>query len=158
MTEAHRDFTEQELEVLKEGGVDLGSVTDEDRVEAQTRSALAEAKRIQESLTTAQVAGLCGVSDGRVRHWASHGEVISFRLDKELRYPSFQFREGKRMPQLAAIISAAPDFWTHVELSGYLTTPQPGLEVEGRPTAPVDWLFAGRGMDAVVAEMDWGWG
>lgn len=54
------------------------------------------------------------------------------------------------LPGLARVRAAARLDLPEVVLAGFLATPQPDLETEGRAVAPADWLRSGRDPGAVV--------
>lgn len=54
------------------------------------------------------------------------------------------------LPGLDRVRAAARLDLPEVVLAGFLATPQPDLETEGRAVAPADWLRSGRDPGAVV--------
>jgi hypothetical protein len=54
------------------------------------------------------------------------------------------------LPGLDRVRAAVRTDLPEVVLAGFLATPQPDLEAEGRALSPADWLRSGRDPEAVV--------
>lgn len=53
------------------------------------------------------------------------------------------------LPGLAQVLSTVRSDLPQAALAGFLSTPQPDLEAEGRAWTPADWLRSGRDVGAV---------
>ena len=147
-----------DAEVLTAGGLTFGAKAD--RVGRRARSAvLVEQFSLLTGPDTAEVAAAAGVSESRVRHWASGGALLAIRVGRSLRFPRFQFgADGRPLPGLPAVLTAVPKEWPVAQVAAFLTTPQAELALgEGEPSTPAQWLAAGGDAASVAAllQSDW---
>lgn len=104
-----------------------------------------------ESLTTRQVAELLGVDPSRVRHRIRDGQLYAVAGDGgEHRLPRWQFGTIHVLPHLRKVLQALQADLHPLEVAGFMTTPQPELELEGKALCPRDWLLGGGSVDPVV--------
>lgn len=117
------------------------------------------------ALTTAEVKTALGLSGSQIRQkrtarelWAIPGgqtwifPVSQFELDPETGVPVREVRG------LAEVFRALPDDLNPVAVDGFLRTPQPELERDGRAQTPLSWLRNGGDVLNVVAAasaFDW---
>jgi hypothetical protein len=145
-------LTADEIEFLRRhGGEPARAVLDGwDATAARREDALAAvdqtAAAIQSSLGVAEAALLLGVDRSRVSHRLADGSLWAFRLGRSPRLPRWQFRDGRVLPGLDAVIPALPAGLAPLAVAAFMATPQPDL---GGDT-PVDFL-AGGGDPALVA-------
>jgi excisionase family DNA binding protein len=104
------------------------------------------------SITTAEMAERLGVHPSRVRHQLSDGQLFAVRTGRQNRFPTWQLVDGTRpLPGLRAVLAALPKDLHPLEVEGFVTTPAPELELDGRPASPAEWLAGGGAVDVVVA-------
>ena len=103
------------------------------------------------ALTVGEAAARLGISDGRVRHRIAARELYALPSGRR-RLPAWQFSDGGVLPGLPTVLrSLDPD--THpLAVLAFISTPQPELELDGRPATPEQWLRAG-GDPTPVAEL-----
>lgn len=104
------------------------------------------------ALSTNEVADRLGVDASRVRHRAAEGSLYALRLQRQNRYPRWQFAaDGPTLPGLREVLAALPDDLHPLAVEGFMRTPQPEYEVHGRELNAIEWLAAGGDPEAVVA-------
>lgn len=107
--------------------------------------------------SASQVASGLGVSDSRVRQRRLSGELWAIADGSAWLFPVLQFdhdgdgRPFRQIRGLDRVFPALPRDLHPVAIAGFLHTPQPDLQLNGRPVAPLDWLRSGGGVAAVVA-------
>ena len=163
--DAIRDFSVSEIEALKSVGVTPG--IDDAATQAATRSADAArvrsaaryAELVSSSLTTAEVARLLGVSEGRVRQKLGARQLLAIRQPAGERghlFPLFQFHARRPIPGLAMVLGAFPADLHPLAVRSFFLTASPDLADEagngdGEAQSPRDWLIGGGRPDAVAA-------
>lgn len=147
-----------DVDSLSAGGLSFGRAADRAGHRARSQ-AVAEQLSLLTGPDTAEVAAAAGVSESRVRHWASGGTLHALRVGRTLRFPRFQFgADGRPLPGLAAVLAAAPKEWPAAQLAAFMGTAQPELAMgSGEASSPADWLSAGGDPQAVIAllQPDW---
>jgi hypothetical protein len=103
------------------------------------------------ALTVGEAATRLGITEGRVRHRIAARELYALPSGRR-RLPAWQFTERGVLPGLAAVLRASDPAEHPLSVLAFLTTPQPDLELDGRPATPEQWLRAG-GDAAPVAEL-----
>ena len=122
---------------------------DERRAVASTAAEAADLAA--RSLTVDQVAARAGVSPSRVRHWIGDGAVHAVRVGSRNLLPAWQFgADGRPLPHLGRVLAALPDDLHPLSVVGFFTTPEPELDVDGRPLDPASWLAGGGDPEPVV--------
>lgn len=153
MTQAQADFL-----------VESGSMTAEELVENEAEVARGDLAAIErqtelepviESVGSARAGALLGIEESSVRHRKDKGLLYSFKTDRSLRYPTWQFIESddpkrRTLPNLSAVVKAIPDTMHPASVLGFMTTPQADLMVEDEAVTPVEWLKGGGDVQEVV--------
>ena len=103
------------------------------------------------SLTVGEAATRLGISEGRVRHRIAGRELHALPNGRR-RLPAWQFTERGVIAGLPTVLRAIDAAEHPLAVLAFLTTPQPELELDGRPSTPEQWLRAG-GDPAPVAEL-----
>jgi hypothetical protein len=70
----------------------------------------------------------------------------------EWRIPSFQFEGDRLVRNLRAVVAALPGTLHPIEFFTWFTSPDPALQLDGRPLSPREWLETGGDPEAVAAE------
>jgi hypothetical protein len=134
-----------EAEAMGEGGLDLSSPSSEEP-DPLARTAARYAALLASSLTTAEAAGLLGVSEGRVRQRLGKRTLYGVKAGRENRLPAFQFEGGGEVPGVGQVVSALRSGAHPVAVQNFFTSPNHDLyldEDEERPLSPRDWLLSG---------------
>ncbi len=123
--------------------------------EAQLRIAASRVNSVsvleEGSLSTAQVAALLGRDEANVRRSRLKGDLYSPSAGtpgQSLRFPAWQFVEGRVVPGLRQIIPVMPAYYHPLSIRRFMTTPND--ELDG--LSPVQWLSQG-GPTAVVVRL-----
>lgn len=103
------------------------------------------------ALTVGEAAGRLGITEGRVRHRIAARELSALPSGRR-RLPAWQFTETGVLPGLPAVLRALDPGEHPLAVLAFLTTPQPELDLDGRPATPEQWLRAG-GDPRPVAEL-----
>jgi hypothetical protein len=147
-------FTEDELAVLREAGVDPSAVTPGVSQDPVARSIAAFARLIAESLSVEDTAKRLGVQPSRIRQrlGGQPPTLYGFKLGGSWRVPRIQFRGRATLPGLEPVVAALPRDLHPLEVFGWFTRPQADLETEtdAAPLSPRDWLLGGRSPEAVT--------
>lgn len=145
-------LTTAEEQVLHEHGGIGESLGDDETVRAAVlRSASSNlAALTRESLSVEQVAKLLFVDASRVRHRVRDRALYAFKIGAALRLPTWQLDEHEPIPGLRAVLAALPADLHPLEVVGFMTTPDPDLEVAEEPLTPREWLVGGGDIRAVV--------
>ena len=91
----------------------------------------------------AEIARDLGIDPSRVRHRVAEGALFAIRIGRRVYLPDWQFDHGAPLPSLRGILSALPGDLHPLEVAGFMTGPQPELEIRGRAVSPRTWLAAG---------------
>jgi hypothetical protein len=97
---------------------------------------------VETALSTAEVAGLLGVSESRVRQVTAAHRFVALP-GKPRRYPRWQFTDRGVVPNLDLVLSDLDASLDPVGLWRFFVTPDPDLALEGVSISPRDWLIAG---------------
>ncbi len=138
-TESARSLTEDEIKLLRAGGL---SPATEPGPDPLTETTVAFAALLQTSLTTTQAAERLGVHISRVRQLLA-GPLYGFQLEGHWRIPRFQFGDRGLVPNIEQVNAALNRSLHPVALYRWYTTPDPDLETEAGPVSPLAWLAAG---------------
>ncbi|MDP9437640.1 MAG: helix-turn-helix domain-containing protein [Actinomycetota bacterium] len=142
-----------EAEALREGGLDLSPPSPDDP-DPLAATAAKYAALLASSLTTAEAAGLLGVSEGRVRQRLKEGTLYGVKAGRENRLPAFQFAGAGEVPGMNRVVRALRPGAHPVGVLNFFASPSPDLypdEREERPLSPRDWLLSGGDPGALVA-------
>lgn len=143
-------FSPAQRQVLSDVGLDL-SAYDERETDPRASTVAARAVFADSSYSVAEVARLLGVDASRVRHRLKEGKLTGWK-DKGWQLPAWQFSGGAALPGLDAVLPALPDDQPPLMIAAFMNTPQPDLEIDGRPVTPRQWLLA-HGDPHAVAEL-----
>ena len=121
-------------------------------VAAQHR-ALVAAGDLARSLSTREVADMTGRSPAAIARSAGRS-LYAYHLGRNLRFPTWQFDDGRPLPGLATVVPALRDGLTPMTVEARMTSADPEI-LDG--LSPVEWLA--RGGDPteatrVLTEMD----
>jgi len=119
---------------------------DLDRLERQT-----ERGGIENATTARDVASRFGLTPRSIAVFP--GELFAFVIDGELRYPTWQFingREDSVLPHLAQLVEAFSDDMHPSTILGFMQTPQEDARLNGVQLTPVEWLVRGGDVQRLV--------
>lgn len=143
-------LTMRDIEQLRAGGlrpsVDLGAYY---RVRAQT--AAQTAALLASSLSVGQAAERLGVDPSRVRQMLAARALVGVKDGGEWRVLELQFQDRRLVPNIGEIARAIPEGLPLVGVANWLTSPEPDLEVLGKPVSPLEWLSGGGDPGRIVA-------
>ena len=115
--------------------------------------ALVAAGDLARSLSTREVADMTGRSPAAIARSAGRS-LYAYHLGRNLRFPTWQFDDGRPLPGLATVVPALRDGLTPMTVEARMTSADPEI-LDG--LSPVEWLA--RGGDPteatrVLTEMD----
>lgn len=115
--------------------------------------ALVAADNLTRSLSTREVADMTGRSPAAIARSAGRS-LYAYHLGRNLRFPTWQFDDGRPLPGLATVVPALRDGLTPMTVEARMTSADPEI-LDG--LSPVEWLA--RGGDPteatrVLTEMD----
>lgn len=141
--EPARQFTEEEAEVLKRGGLTLEEYEGKD--DAATRTTERYAAMMALALTEDQVQEVLDVKPSRVRQRIADRSLYTIAVGKERRFPRVQFHGRDLVPGIGRVLQALPEDLHPVEVESWLTSPNPDLLAgdEGDVLSPREWLISG---------------
>lgn len=151
-----REFTIEEADVLRRGGLDPSPGDSERREDALGQTAAKYALILASALSTREAAARIGVSEGRVRQRLKEGSLHGVGTPRGHRLPAFQFTEDGEVPNVGAVLRSLDRDLHPVATQNWFTLPDPDLYLdvdEERPVSPREWLLAGGSPDAVVPPM-----
>lgn len=103
------------------------------------------------SFTVEQVAVALGIHPSLVRRRIRDASLAAIRVGRANRLPSWQFTDDLvPLPGLRAVLAALPRHLHPLGFLGFMTTPQPELEIDGNPVAPRVWLASGGDPELIV--------
>lgn len=107
---------------------------------------------VHDSITVRELANRLGVDDSRIRHRIGDRALYAHKMGRQLRVPLWQFDDsGQPIPGLRAVLAAMPEGLHPLEVAGFMTNPQPELDVEDVDVSPREWLLAGGDVTPVVS-------
>ena len=120
---------------------------------ATRHRALVAAGDLARSLSTREVADMTGRSPAAIARSAGRS-LYAYHLGRNLRFPTWQFDDGRPLPGLATVVPALRDGLTPMTVEARMTSADPEI-LDG--LSPVEWLA--RGGDPteatrVLTEMD----
>ena len=137
------ELTEAEIVMLERAGVDIDDRPDD--TDPMLDYAVEFAAIRATSLTPAKVAETLGVTPVRIRQMIRDGNLYAMRIEGRLHLPSFQLTVRMLVPNIGRVNQEITDL-DPVSAQRWLTTADPDLE----GFTPLNWLKAGRGVDAVL--------
>jgi len=149
--EPARQFTSEEADVLKRGGLTLEAYEGKDN--ASTRTAERYATMMALALTEDEVQRVLGVKPSRVRQRVADRSLYAIAVGKERRFPQVQFHESGLVPDIGKVLQALPEDLHPVEVESWLTSPNPDLLAgeEGEALSPREWLISGGSVSPLLA-------
>jgi excisionase family DNA binding protein len=145
MTDPGKEFSEEEITALEEGGLDL-SPQEEGGPDPLARTAAKYVALLASALTTKEAAEVLEVSESRVRQRLGEGTLYGVKAGRENRLPAFQFEGGKEVPGIAQVLKRIDRSLHPVAVLNWFMLPNPDLfldEEEARPVSPRHWLLSG---------------
>jgi hypothetical protein len=95
------------------------------------------------AIPVADAAARIGVSRSRMQQMISARHVWAVRQRTRWVLPAVQFDGEGLLPGWATVARALPESAHPLEILGFMTTPQPELELRGQPQSVRDWLRSG---------------
>lgn len=146
------EWSESDAALLAYEGVDVTELRpgEPDTVAAGYRRYLGI---LASGLSVAAAADRLGVSGSRIRQVLSRRQLYGVRpRSRAWVIPEWQFAGAHQLtPGIEAVNRSLPDDCNPLTIAGFLTTPQPELEIDGTVLSPLDWLREGRTPQPVVA-------
>ena len=115
--------------------------------------ALVAADNLTRSLSTREVADMTGRSPAAIARSAGRS-LYAYHLGRNLRFPTWQFDDGRPLPGLATVVPALRDDLTPTTVEARMTSADPEI-LDG--LSPVEWLARGGDpteVTRVLTEMD----
>ncbi len=145
------DLTPAETQTLERGGLRLSPPAQTVR-RALTTSAAEYAALVATGYSTAGAAELLGIDPSRVRHRLAAHSLYGLKSADGWRLPRFQFDGDQTLPGLERVLPRLERTLHPVSVVRWMLSPDPDLELDGRPASPRDWLLSG-GDPVPVAEL-----
>lgn len=120
---------------------------------AARHRALVAASDLARSLSTREVADMTGRSPAAIARSAGRS-LYAYHLGRNLRFPTWQFDDGRPLPGLATVVPALRDGLTPTTVEARMTSADPEI-LDG--LSPVEWLARGGDpteVTRVLTEMD----
>jgi hypothetical protein len=139
-----REFAEEEIVALKEGGLDLS--VREAGSDPLAETAAKYVALLASALTTREAAGVLEVGESRIRQRLREGTLYGVKARRENRLPAFQFEGGNVVPGIAEVLTRMDRSVHPVAVLNWFVLPNPDLyldEEEARPVSPRHWLLSG---------------
>lgn len=150
LTGGDRDF------LTEHAGLDEEELTQEavdaaDIEIAANRSAAAQDVKTR-TLDIQKASKALNMAPANVRRAVREGALFSVKASPggHHLFPAWQFRHGRALPGLHAVITALPHNYHPLEIEDFMTSETPEL----RGMSPVTWLAEGGNVDEVVALAD----
>ncbi len=119
---------------------------------ALATSAAEYAALVATSYSAAAAAELLRVDPSRIRHRLAAHTLYGLKTADGWRLPRFQFGANGPLPGLERVLPRLDKELHPLSVTRWMLSPEPDLEIDGRPSSPRDWLLSG-GDPAVVAEI-----
>jgi excisionase family DNA binding protein len=149
-TDPAKEFSEEEIMLLEEGGMDLSPR--EAGLNPLARTASKYVALLASALTTREAAEVLEVGESRVRQRLGEGSLYGVKAGRENRLPAFQFEGGKEVPGIAEVLKAIDRSLHPVAVLNWFMLPNPDLflDEEARPVSPRYWLLSGGDPEVLV--------
>lgn len=148
--EPARQFTSEEAEVLKRGGLTLEAYEGKDDASTQTVERYATMMAL--ALTEDEVQRVLDVKPSRVRQRIADRSLYAIAVGKERRFPQVQFHERDLVPGIGKVLQALPEDLHPVEVESWLTSPNSDLLAnEEVALSPREWLISGGSVSPLLA-------
>ena len=149
-----RDFTDGEVAALRRAGAAFDSLPAGLADDPVARDIAEYAALLASALTPREVATRLGVDVSRIYHRLKERTLYGVRTGEGWRLPLFQFDLGgggfRDVPGLGPVLAALDPAFDPLAVQGWLTAPDPDLEVAGRAVSPREWLLRGGAPDAIA--------
>lgn len=145
-------LSDVEVEVLREGGVDLKKNLKGLDPLIQTQR---EFERYRaESLTPIEAATLLQTSEGNILKQIRSHQLYAIETEEQVpRLPRFQFYKGELLPGFETLAHAIPSDLHPIEVIEWFTEPNPDLFINDdidQIVSPRDWLLRGENANLVA--------
>jgi excisionase family DNA binding protein len=143
-TDPCKEFSEEEIMVLEEGGLDLSP--QEAGPDPLARTAAKYLALLASALTTKEAAQVLEVGESRIRQRLREGTLYGVKAGRENRLPVFQFEGGKEVPGIGKVLKHVDCSLHPVAVLNWFMLPNPDLfldEEEASPVSPRYWLLSG---------------
>jgi excisionase family DNA binding protein len=143
-TDPSKEFSEEEIMVLEEGGLDLSP--QEAGPDPLARTAAKYVALLASALTTKEAAEVLEVGESRVRQRLREKTLYGMKAGRENRLPAFQFAAGKEVPGIGKVLKHVDSSLHPVAVLNWFMLPNPDLfldEEEASPVSPRHWLLSG---------------
>jgi len=121
---------------------------------AARHRALVAAGDLARSLSTREVADMTGRSPAAIARSSAGRSLYAYHLGRNLRFPTWQFDDGRPLPGLATVVPALRNGLTPMTVEARMTSADPEI-LDG--LSPVEWLARGGDpteVTRVLTEMD----
>ncbi len=143
-TDPSKEFSEEEIMALEEGGLDLSP--QEAGPDPLARTAAKYVALLASALTTKEAAEVLEVGESRVRQRLRERTLYSVKAGRENRLPAFQFEGGKEVPGIAQVLKHVDRSLHPVAVLNWFMLPNPDLFLDEEGTgsvSPRHWLLSG---------------
>ena len=143
-TDPKKEFSEEEIMALEEGGLDLSP--QEAGPDPLACTAAKYVALLASALTTKEAAEVLEVGESRVRQRLRERTLYSVKAGRENRLPAFQFEGGKEVPGIAQVLKHVDRSLHPVAVLNWFMLPNPDLfldEEETGSVSPRHWLLSG---------------
>ena len=150
-TDPGKEFSEEEITALEEGGLDLSP--QEAGPDPLARTAAKYVAMLASALPTKEAAEVLEVGESRVRQRLREGTLYGVKAGRENRLPVFQFEGGKEVPGIAKVLKHVDCSLHPVAVVNLFMLPNPDLfldEEEANPVSPRYWLLSGGDPEVLV--------
>jgi len=151
VTDPSKEFSEEEIMVLEEGGLNLSP--QEAGPDPLARTVAKYVALLASALTTKEAAEVLEVGESRVRQRLGEGTLYGLKAGRENRLPAFQFEGGKEVPGIAEVLKPIDRSLHPVAVLNWFMLPNPDLfldKEEARPVSPRYWLLSGGDTEILV--------
>ena len=150
-TDPGKEFSEEEIMVLEEGGLDL-SPQEEAGPDLLARTAAKYVALLASALTTKEAAEVLEVGESRIRQRLGERTLYGVKAGRENRLPAFQFEGGKEVPGIAQVLKHVDRSLHPVAVLNWFVLPNPDLflDEEARGVSPRHWLLSGGDPEVLV--------
>lgn len=132
-----------------ESGVRADAV---DPAAAAAHNSIARTLFVSSSWDAKHVAEYLGVSPSTVRHYSKDRKLFSFLYRNRLKFPQWQFIGGEVLPGLEEVLPTIPGTTHPQAVTGFFTSTQPELVIDGRSVTPIAWLASGENPEIVAIQ------
>lgn len=148
--EPAEQFDEATQTLLTAGGLDLSSVRSDDP-DPVAVTAAEFAALLSDAMTVDQAATQMELDPSRVRQMLRNHALHGIREDEGWRIPRYQFGGARPVRGLGHVLQALSGDLHPVAVWRWLTRPDPELEIDGEPVAPIAWVASGGDPEPVIA-------